>query len=277
MRKFVLIVFVMVLFAPGTADAKKKNRAKTFENLPYSLTEMAAKNDSIIHEGYSLYLKEKLAWTAEDMFFAECNRKEIVQGSLISGIFPDFSCIFYNLKTRQCIFEVKMNVEKGEAFGIDSIRVLTDMELDKINLQSRLYNAVYSLDVEINEPPKGCSFNFDWIRIDENLFRVFVIMGCETPHVIPWGNDLSYDCDSLGNVLNVRKYHHSSIIIPTAHNGEKVRQVFHSHTDLHPLISSTDIAIFLLYGEELEGFRVLNNGIYYYYDKKSNSISIITP
>lgn len=277
MRKFLLIVSVMMLLASGTADAKKKNRTKAFENLPFPLTEMAAKNDSIIHEGYALYLKEKLAWTAEDMFFAECSRKEMAQSALVTGIFPNFSDIFYNLETRQCVFEVKLNVEKGEAFGIDSIRVLTEEELNKINLQNRLYNGMYSLDLEINEPPKGCSFNFDWIRIDDNLFRVFGILGCETPHVIPWGNDFSYDCDSLGNVLNVRKYHHSAILIPTDMNGEKVREVFHSHTDLHPLISSTDIAIFLLYGEDLEGFRVLNNGIYYCFDKKSNSISIITP
>lgn len=273
MRKVLIIIPLTMLLAIVPAEAKKK---KPIVNADYmSATELAARNDSIVDEGYRLYLKEKIAWTAEDMFFAESSHKDMMQGSIISGIYPEFGAIFYNIVTGMCVYEVKINVEKGEAYGIDSIRPLKENELENIKLQERIYSGVYTLDVEIQEPPEGCSFNFDWLRVAENRFRVFVIMGCNTPHIIPWGNDLSYDCDSTGNVLETRKYHHSSILTPTIVEGNKVREISHSHTNLHPLITSTDIAIFLLYGEDLDEFKILSQGVYYRYSKKTNRIEIV--
>lgn len=273
MRKVLLIIPLTMLLAIVPAEAKKRKPIVNADNI--SATELAAKHDSIVDEGYRLYLKEKIAWTAEDMFFAESSHQDMMQGSIISGTYPEFGVIFYNIETGLCVYEVKTNVEKGEAYGIDSIRPLTEKELEKIKLQERIYRGIYTLDVEIQEPPKGCSFNFDWLRVAENRFRVFIIMGCNTPHIIPWGNDLSYDCDSIGNVLETRKYHHSSILTPTVVEGNKIREIFHSHTNLHPLITSTDIAIFLLYGEGLDEFKILSQGVYYRYSKKTNRIEII--
>ena len=145
----------------------------------------------------------------------------------------------------------------------------------KINLQNRIYSALYTLDIEIQEPPEGCSFNFDWLPIDQNRFRVYGIMGCGIPNIIPWGNDFSYDCDSLGIVLDKRKYHHNSILMPTVVEGNQVREISHSHTDLHPLITSTDIAIFLLYGGNLNEFTLLSKGVYYRFNKQTNRIEIV--
>ena len=275
MRKLIFILPLAMLLAVAPAEAKKKNRTITFESPSYPPKELAAMHDSIVHEGYRLALKEQLAWTAEDVFYANCNRQNMMQGSLISGVFPIFSDIFFNLDTRQCIYEVKINVENGEVLGFDSIRPLSEKELAKIKLQDRLYNAIYGLDIEIQEPPQGCSFNFDWLDVGENRFRVYGIMGCSTPHVIPWGNDFSYDCDSLGNVLDQRKYHHSLILTPTVIDGKKVTLVSHSHTELHPLISATDIALFMLYSEDLNEFTVLSGGVYYRYNKQSNRIDIV--
>ncbi len=263
MRKVLLIIPLTMLLAIVPAEAKKRKPIVNADNI--SATELAAKHDSIVDEGYRLYLKEKIAWTAEDMFFAESSHQDMMQGSIISGTYPEFGIIFYNIETGLCVYEVKTNVEKGEAYGIDSIRPLTEKELEKIKLQERIYRGIYTLDIEIQEPPKGCSFNFDWLRLAENRFRVFVIMGCNTPHIIPWGNDLSYDCDSIGNVLET----------PTIVEGNKIREIFHSHTNLHPLITSTDIAIFLLYGEELDEFKILSHGVYYRYSKKTNRIEIV--
>lgn len=272
---FILSLMLLLLAIP--IEAKKKSKNSDLSRLPYPLTEMAAKHDSILHEAYMLYLKEIIAWNAEDVFFADCTHQDELQGMLVCGAFPSYSDIFYNLDTRQCVFEVKIDVEKGALEEIDSIRPLTGEELAEIELQKRLYEAAAHLDVQVNEPPEGCTFNLDWIRVDDNRYRVFIIMGCNKPHVIPWGNDLSYDCDSQGNILDVRKYHHTSILMPTIMDGQPVREIAHSHTDLHPLITSTDIALFLLYAEDINCFKVYSGGIYYVYDKRSNQINIVTP
>lgn len=273
MKRLIYVLMLLLPMVVTSAEAKKKSKTK----LPYPLTELATMHDSIVHEGYQLYLKERIAWTAEDVFFAECAKQDMLQGMLIYGTFPVFSDIFYNLDSKQCFFEVKINVATGMIESSDSIRSLTDEEIAKIELQDKLYSASTNLDVEISEPPMGCTFNMDWIQVDDNRYRVFVILGCNMPHMIPWGNDLSYDCDSLGNILDVRKYHHSAILIPTVMDGQPVREVFHSHTDLHPLITSTDIALFLLYGEDLQFFKVYSQGVYYMFDKASGKIHVVIP
>lgn len=277
MRKLLFLLPLLMLLAAAPAGAKKKSKKSDLDKLPYPLTEMAVKLDSITREAYMLYLKEIIAWNAEDVFFADCTHQDELQGMLVCGAFPSYSDIFYNLETQQCIFEVKINVEKGALEEIDSIRPLTGEELAEIELQKRLYEAAARLDVQVNEPPEGCTFNRDWIRVDDNRYRVFIILGCNKPHVIPWGNDFSYDCDSLGNLLDVRKYHHTSILMPTMMNGEPVREVSHSHTGLHPMITSTDIALFLLYGEQLQSFKVYSQGIYYVYDKTTNLVHTVVP
>lgn len=277
MHKTWFILPLMLLLLAIPAEAKKKSKKSDLDKLPYPLTEMAVKLDSITREAYMLYLKEIIAWNAEDVFFADCTHQDELQGMLVCGTFPSYSDIFYNLETRQCVFEVKIDVEKGALEEIDSIRPLTGEELAEIELQNRLYDAAADLDVQVNEPPEGCTFNRDWIRVDDNRYRVFIILGCNKPHVIPWGNDLSYDCDSLGNLLDVRKYHHTSILMPTLMNGEPVREVSHSHTGLHPMITSTDIALFLLYGEQLQYFKVYSQGIYYVYDKTTNQVHTVVP
>lgn len=276
MRKIIFLIPLILLLFTTPIEAKK-HRKPNLEKRPYLRTDLATIHDSIASEGYALYLKEKIAWTAEDMFFADCTRQDMLQGMLVYGSFPTFHDIFFNLDSKQCFFEVIIDVEKGIVEEIDSIRPLTDEELAKNELQNRLYYAASKLNIQVNEPPLGCTFNYDWIRVDDNRYRVFVIMGCNMPHLIPWGNDLSYDCDSIGNILDVRKYHQSSILIPTVVKGEPVKGVFHSHTDLHPLITSTDIAIFLLYGEDLNSFKVLSQGIYYIYDKNTNKIHTAIP
>lgn len=275
MKKFICLLPLMLLLIAVPAEAKKKKKSDL--ELPYPLTELANIHDSITREGYILYLKEKIAWNSEDIFFAQCTHQDMVQEMLLSGIYPTFSYIFFNKDSKQCIFEVKTNVEKGSVDIVDSIRPLTDKEITRSNLQERIYGAMNKLKLKINELPEGCNFNFDWIKVNENRYRVFIIMGCTKPHIIPWGNDLSYDCDSLGNVLDVRKYHNSSTLTATVMEGSKVIQVFHTHTNLHPLITSTDIALFLLYGEDLESFTVLTHAAYYTYNKETQKITVTIP
>ena len=111
MRTRLFVISLVMLMAIVPAEAKKK-QINDIQNL--SPAELEAKHDSIVYEGYRIYLKEMIAWTSEDMFFAKCSQQHMMQGSVISGIFPDFSNIFYNLDTRQCIYEVKTNVETNE-------------------------------------------------------------------------------------------------------------------------------------------------------------------
>ena len=69
--------------------------------------------------------------------------------------------------------------------------------------------------------------------------------------MIPIGDDYSFDLDKEMNVLSWRRYHRSFLEQPITMNGEKITEVMHSHTQMTPYFTTTDIANYMLYGHDL--------------------------
>ena len=257
MKRLVLFLLLWFVFAPSAIAQKA-------DSLPDAEVLKAA-NDSILTDAYALYLHEKIAWVLEDVFTD--SRPTAI--SEIAGWFPladpddedVVKGVFFN-QEKKALFEASFNLKTGTASGKSVVRDLSPEEIEIINIRQKVLLAVRTLNVEdLPSCPEGCTFNTEVIPIDEDLYRVYYMLGTTQHGVIPFGCDFSYECDSEGNIKGFRRYHKT--YIPTQlkmDDGSPVLSVFHSHLSFCPLIAPTDIALFLLYGYEagLSGFQVLS-------------------
>ena len=256
MKRLVIILLCCWLFIPAL-------RAQQTASL-LDAADLKAANDSILAEAYQLYLHEKVAWVLEDVFYgSKSSAINMVDGWLpITEDGITVKGIFYNKEKTQALFEANFNIQTGETSAKDAVRDLTKEEIDEINEHLRIIDAVKSLDAEdLPYCPEGCTFNVDIVSIGENLHRVYYILGTSQHGIIPFGCDFSYDCDSEGNIKAFRRYHKTYIpAVLKMEDGSAVREIFHSHLSICPLMAPTDIALFLLYGYEagLSGFNVLS-------------------
>ena len=213
---------------------------------------LKAANDSVLLEGYQLYLAERVAWEMEDAFHY-CKTKSV---DMYGGWFPvtedgvNVKGIFFDEAKEHVVFEALMNIRTGELSSNDAVRDLTPAEIERIDKRRRMFEAVQTLD-DLPRRPAGDDymFNADIVQVDEDLFRVYFMLGTAKNGVTPFGCDFSYDCDSEGNVKAFRRYHKTTLLLPTTlDDGSPAVKTAHTHLEMCPLMAPTDIAIFLLYG-----------------------------
>ena len=247
MKRIVLFILLCLFLVPS-AFAQEQLSIPDAE-------ELKAANDSILEEAYSLYLHEKIAWVLEDVL----SEYQPVTMDGIVGWFPSFNDdeevvkgVFFNKDRTKALFEASFNFKTGTASGTDVVRDLSPEEIEIINVREKVLRAVRTLDPEdLPSCPEGCTFNTEVMRIDEDLYRVYYMLGTAQHGVIPFGCDFSYDCDSEGNIKGFRRYHKTYIPAQLKmDDGSPVLYAVHSHLRFCPLMAPTDIALFLLYGYE---------------------------
>ena len=179
---------------------------------------LKAANDSVLLEGCQLYWAERVAWEMEDAFHY-CKTKSV---DMYGGWFPvtedgvNVKGIFFDEAKEHVVFEALMNIRTGELSSNDAVRDLTPAEIERIDKRRRMFEAVQTLD-DLPRRPAGDDymFNADIVQVDEDLFRVYFMLGTAKNGVTPFGCDFSYDCDSEGNVKAFRRYHKTTLLLPT--------------------------------------------------------------
>ncbi|MBR5638948.1 MAG: hypothetical protein IKW83_04205 [Muribaculaceae bacterium] len=216
-----------------------------------------AVNDSVIDEGNTLYLYDKLNWVMSDAYKQMCSSRTAslsvvgqLNDTLMSGIMID-------VDQMKCVFECRLNLNSGEIEPFDLVRGLTPKEIARAERQLTLLEKVSDLDGIYNVAEAG-NLNADVVEISPNLIRVYLLQGTDKSKLIPFGNDYSFDFDADGNLLARRKYHKSFIPIDFSGKDGNIRKCTHSHLDDNPYISPTDIATFLLYGHDLYGMKTFS-------------------
>lgn len=276
MKRFVFFLLLGLFLIP-TANAQES------EPLPDAEVLKAA-NDSILAEAYLLYLFEKSAWVLEDVLAAS---KPATMNEM-GGWFPVgddenedvVKGVFFNHEKTKALFEASFNFKTGAASGMDVVRDLSPEEIEIINVREKVIRAVRTLDPEdLPSCPEGCTFNTEVMRIDEDLYRVYYLLGTAQHGVIPFGCDFSYDCDSEGNIKEFRRYHRTYIPAQLKmDDGSPVLYAVHSHLRFCPLMAPTDIALFLLYGYEagLSGFKVASTAYHcvFSFDPEEYAINV---
>ena len=276
MKRFVFFLLLGLFLIP-TANAQES------EPLPDAEVLKAA-NDSILAEAYLLYLFEKSAWVLEDVLAAS---KPATMNEM-GGWFPVgdeenedvVKGVFFNHEKTKVLFEASFNLKTGAASGMDVVRDLSPEEIEIIDVREKVLRAVHTLDSEdLPSCPEGCTFNSEVMRIDEDLYRVYYMLGTAQHGVIPFGCDFSYDCDSEGNIKEFRRYHRTYIPAQLKmDDGSPVLYAVHSHLRFCPLMAPTDIALFLLYGHEagMSGFKVLSTAYHcvFSFDPEAYTINV---
>jgi hypothetical protein len=219
--------------------------------------EIDAVNDSVIDEGNTLYLHDKLNWVMSDAYKQMCSSKTAsiavvgnLNDTLMSGIMID-------VDQMKCVFECRLNLNTGDIEPFDLVRGLSPKEIARAERQVDLLEKIAELDGIVNIKEAG-NLNIDLVEINPNLTRVYLIQGTNKSKLIPFGNDYSFDFDASGNLIERRKYHSSFIPIDFSGKEGNIRKCTHSHLDDNPYITPTDIATFLLYGHDLYGMKTFS-------------------
>ena len=216
-----------------------------------------AVNDSVIDEGNTLYLHDKLNWVMSDAYKQMCSSKTAslsvvgqLNDTLMSGIMID-------VDQMKCVFECRLNLNSGEIEPFDLVRGLTPKEIARAERQITLLEKVSDLDGIYNVAEAG-NLNADVVEINSDITRVYLLQGTDKSKLIPFGNDYSFDFDVDGKLLARRKYHNSFIPIDFSGKDGNIHKCTHSHLDDNPYITPTDIATFLLYGHDLYGMKTFS-------------------
>ncbi len=239
---------------------KKLSKTETAKTAPEVIQ---AINDSICAEGAVLYTVERLNWVSTDSVFARYRHEDLGGNLIWQPTASTWSAIFYDKEKKNCIFELKFDTKSGAHSLSYDIRPITEEELVQIKLKdTMLDNAFEKYGDQIKYNDKIGNPNFDFVRINDQLIRLYVLQGTVQPNTIPFGNDYSIDFDNSGNPLCFRKYHQSLIAVKTVDDGgNKVVSVVHSHLADNPYITPTDVCNFLLYRGNLEDSYIMSTAL----------------
>jgi len=244
------------------SEKSKKKKKNKKDNRP-DPEKIQAINDSICAEGAVLYTAERINWISTDSVLARYRNEELGGNLIWQPTASTWSAIFYDKDKKNCIFELKFDTKSGAHSLSYNVRPITQEEQAQIKLKTvMLDNAFDKYGDQITYNEKLGNPNLDFVRINDNLIRLYVLQGTVQPNTIPFGNDCSIDFDNNGNPLCFRKYHQSLIAVKTVDDeGNKVVSVMHSHLADNPYITPTDVCNFLLYRGELEDSYILSTAL----------------
>lgn len=236
--------------------------------------------DSICNEGYNLFVAERINWVSTDSALSRYNVEDFGGNIIWQPTDSTWEAVFYDTKQENCIFEMHYNTHNQETNFSYKPRPITDSEKAQVKLKyTMLENTIKLYGDSLRYNGNYGQANMDFVRIDRNTVRLYILQGIEIPDIIPFGNDYSIDFDNEGNIKAFRRYHHSFLAIPTKdEKGDNVSTVYHSHLKDNPYITPTDICSFLLYRGEMKQTMVLSTALdgVIIYNAESNSAAFLT-
>lgn len=250
--------------------------AQTTRPLPENIN---AALDSILAEGYTLYLQEKLAWIATDACVEYVEDLSGVRMTVFPSGEDEITSLFFRDKDSTSVFQLKMDLADGSISGETDPRPLNELEKGAVRLKEKLLEKIEEARIGIaSHPDAEGDLNFQFIPMN-GMIRVYFLQGTTKSNMIPFGNDATVDFDEDLNLIGWRREHKSFIPAETVSDAGPIVSVIHSHTSDNPFISPTDICTFLLYGHDLYGmntFSVLSTafGMVFTFDAGEFSIKV---
>ena len=126
MRHIIVPILTVVLAIASIATSHAQRPA---------MHEMEALNDSVVNEGHTLYLHDKLQWVLSDAYKQLCSSKTAslsvvgnLNDTLMSGIMIDVDQL-------KCVFECRLNLNTGDIEPFNLVRGLTPKELERAERQ----------------------------------------------------------------------------------------------------------------------------------------------
>lgn len=237
--------------------------------------EIKQKTDSILAEGNLLYRYEKAAWVSTDLAMSLKEVKDNFGGYLIYKSGDSIKAIILGKEHNTCIYEMTFLRDlKNPVLELLVPRKLTETEEKLQSIKLKIVKQVFTPDYKVT-CAEGYNLVIELIPC-ETGYKFYILTGTTKKDVIPMGNDYIFFADQNGDVTSWRKFH--SVLIPAYAKiqGQKVREITHSHLRAEPFISATDICTFKLYGDYygLKEFKVLSTALskYFTYNSDKNTI-----
>lgn len=274
---FTLTIGIFIILLSSCAVNRKNARPLRADKIP---PEFFATLDSIIDEAWQLYYSERANWIASDLVMEKYKVEDL--GGTLSWQPNDtvWSVIFMDKKKENSLLEYQINTREVKGMVMEDVRPLTQTELEEFDKRVKIINGAIEKygDSLLFASQSFGQPNFDIIRINDTLTRLYLLQGTVLENIIPFGNDYSIDFDKELNPIAFRKYHHSLIATRTkTEKGGKVETVMHSHTKDNPFITATDICNFLLYRpKDMDMFYVYSTAYKCKFAYSVHTNSIIT-
>ena len=268
----------MLLLAPvlafaighGTRDYRADGTAVSAERGD----SIQAALDSICIEGYNLYIAEYVNWVSTDSLLAHYSVDDIGGNIIWQPTVDSWRTLFLDKEQQNILMELSYDMRSRRTVVSYDKHPITEKERTVLEKKNTMFkNAMEQYGDRLRYNPDYGRPNFDFVRIDDNTTRMYMLQGVERSGIIPFGNDFSMDFDNEGNLTAFRQYHRSLIAVPN--NG---RSTVHSHLKDNPYITPTDICNFLLYHGEMKQTYILSTALdgYILYDAESNSAKFLT-
>ncbi len=272
-RHFLRLSFVAVAAMCFSSFAKcKEGKPKKPKRPPLEVIQ--AKLDSICEEGYNLYHAERVNWISTDSMLVHYGRESIGRNIIWQPTKDSWGVVFFDHEQKNCVFEMCYNIQNGKMMVSYDKRPIRKEERSRLALKMlMLKNGLEKYGEQIGYDKNCGGPNFDFVRINDNVIRLYILQGTMHHNTIPFGNDYSIDFDNEGNALCFRRYHKSLLAMKTVDDsGKPAESVYHSHTPDNPYITATDICNFLLYRGGMASTTVISTAldgqIIYYADSK---------
>lgn len=279
MKKFLslAIVFAVICSIGMTSCSSNKHTVKMKRPKP---EQIQAVLDSICNEGYNLFIAERVNWVSSDSAFGHYDADRFGSNIIWQPTDTTWRVVFFDAEMENCIFEYTYDIlSNKQSISYDS-RPITETERRQWEMKAIMWeNALNRYGDSLHYNSSYGRPNFDFVRIDANTIRLYILQGVERPNVIPFGNDFSIDFDNNGTALVFRRYHRSFLPMPTVDkNGESIATTYHSHLKDNPYITPTDICNFLLYRGKMKQTFVLSTALdgYIIYNAENNSAIFLT-
>ena len=270
LRNIPIVLAIFTMLSMASCPAYGQGPTKEMIEKAGVITEAL---DSICIEGYNLYVAEYVNWVSSDSLLAHYRVDEIGSSFIWQPTNDTWRVVFMDKEQKNCIFEFRYDLNSKEQTVSYDSRPISENErgiLEKKNLM--LKNAIEQYGDSLRYNPDYGRPNFDFVRIDANTTRMYILQGVERSGIIPFGNDFSFDFDNDCNVKAFRRYHRS--FIPISNEGETA---FHSHLKDNPYITPTDICNFLLYHGKMKETAVLSTALdgYIFYNAETHTATFV--
>ena len=240
--------------------------------------ELKRQLDSILNEGNLLYKYEKAAWIATDLALENPIVKAEFYGYFAYEEQGIIKTIILDKGSQNCIAEYTFEekIDNPSSIKIEK-RSLSDKEKTLIDIRKKIAQNI--INEHKNEVGYPDGYNLNMILLPfADKYKLYIITGTTQSNVIPFGNDYIFVADENGKIENWKKFHSKLIPSYTMLGEYKVRELSHSHLITTPLITATDICIFMLYAPlyKIDVFSVYSPAIKktMKYSLKENNITV---
>ena len=255
MKRLIYLRTLVLVFIIGAFSVSLYSKDKVKKLKMPSAERMQAINDSILEEGLRLYAYESTQWQAADSLMKYGTRNiDRIDGTAMMAVDDHtWKFIYVSLASREVLFEYTLDTNTNKGKWCGEVRPITLDEERLANVKRTVQTKAIELKGDSIRLTSTEGLNWDCVPLLNGGYRLYLLRGTTRNDVQPIGDDYSFDFDARLNLTSWRRYHRTFLEIPTVVEGRKMSILIHSHTDLTPYVTPTDIANFMLYGYNLYG------------------------